>query len=86
MKKLLREKAGISLLGLFLAIFLFYSTHAGVEAKEYNAPGNPADKKIGSQLIGKKAPDFILDSITGEKYQLSRTRGKVVLIDFWHTY
>lgn len=91
MKRLLRGKGNIYLLGLLLSIFLFYSSYAGVEAGEYQAIGllakaTPSSKKMGRSLIGKMAPDFILDSITGEKYQLSSTRGKVVLIDFWHTY
>lgn len=43
-------------------------------------------KSMPGKLRGKIAPDFILNSITGEKYKLSNTRGKVVLIDFWHTY
>ncbi len=91
MTGLLRGKAGINLLGLFLSILFLSANYAGVEAKERKDTRNPTKavsslKRVGRGLIGKMAPDFILDSLTGEKYQLSSARGKVVLIDFWHTY
>lgn len=81
MKRLWREKANIFILVLPLTIFLFFSIYAGIEAK-----AAPSSKKIGRELIGKTAPDFVLDSITGKSFKLSSTRGKVVLIDFWHVY
>lgn len=91
MKKLLRKKLNANILELFLSIFVLSSNYVGVEAKEYQVTGNLtkaaySSEGIGHQLIGKTAPDFILDSISGGKYQLSNTRGKVVLIEFWHTY
>lgn len=46
----------------------------------------PAPARIGSELIGKPAPNFTLESVTGVRYRLSDLQGKVVLIDFWHTY
>jgi len=38
--------------------------------------------KNGARII-ERAPDFTLPSITGDKLQLSRYRGKVVLLAFW---
>lgn len=35
---------------------------------------------------GKPAPEFTLVSLDGETIRLSDYRGKVLLLDFWHTY
>jgi len=37
----------------------------------------------GKDILGKKAPDFTLPSVTGEKFRLSSLKGKVVVLDFW---
>jgi cytochrome oxidase Cu insertion factor (SCO1/SenC/PrrC family) len=82
----------INFLVLLLFAFLFSAINVGIEAKEYMVTENkpPGDayssKKIYRRLIKRMAPDFTLDSLTGDKFQLSTTRGKVVLLDFWHTY
>lgn len=85
-----RKAFSIPLL-VFLSLSLPQLTDTKGEIKGYKPPVNlpkttPFPKRIGSKLIGKIAPDFILDSITGEKYKLLSTRGKVILLDFWHTY
>lgn len=36
--------------------------------------------------VGRPAPDFTLKSPTGETFQLSSLKGKVVLIDFWASW
>ena len=36
--------------------------------------------------VGKKAPEIIQNSITGETLSLSSLKGKVVLIDFWASW
>src|SRR4051812_40240110 len=36
--------------------------------------------------IGKPAPDFNLTTIDGQHAQLSKQKGKVVLLDFWATW
>lgn len=76
---------------LFLSLSLFPLNDIKGEMKKYKSSGNlakttPSPKRIGIELRGKIAPDFILYSVTGEKYKLSSTKGKVVLLDFWHTY
>jgi thiol-disulfide isomerase/thioredoxin len=41
---------------------------------------------IRKALLGRPAPDFLLSNLDGEKVQLSRLKGKVVLLDFWATW
>lgn len=93
MRSLLNPQQSIFLIPLLLFLFLSLSPLNNIkgEMKEYKPPGNlaittPSSKRRGIELRGKIAPDFILNSITGEKYKLSSIRGKVVLLDFWHTY
>lgn len=38
------------------------------------------------QLIGKKAPDFVLKDISGQTSSLSAYKSKVVLVCFWATW
>lgn len=35
---------------------------------------------------GKKAPDFTLTDLEGDRFTFSSTRGKVVILDFWATW
>jgi cytochrome oxidase Cu insertion factor (SCO1/SenC/PrrC family) len=92
MRRLLKKKFSLILMALFLSLFLLSLNYIGVKAKENKdlimlAKATSSSKKVGREFIGKMAPDFTLNSIYGENYQLSNnTRGKVVLLDFWHTY
>lgn len=36
--------------------------------------------------IGKKAPDFVLSDMNGERHRLSEYEGKGVLLNFWATW
>jgi thiol-disulfide isomerase/thioredoxin len=36
--------------------------------------------------VGEKAPDFVAKTVDGKTVQLSKLRGKVVMIDFWATW
>ncbi len=42
--------------------------------------------KISKDMIKKPAPDFTLKDIDGNTVQLSKLRGKVVVVDFWATW
>jgi cytochrome c biogenesis protein CcmG/thiol:disulfide interchange protein DsbE len=39
-----------------------------------------------SPLVGKPAPEFTLEDLSGKKVSLSSYRGKAVLINFWATW
>lgn len=38
------------------------------------------------ELVGKKAPDFILTDIHGKNLSLSSLKGRIVIINFWATW
>lgn len=61
-------------------------------ANEYNVTGD-TDAKGGmissvqeTHEIGDTAPDFELNTLRGEKLQLSKLRGKKVILNFWATW
>lgn len=49
-------------------------------------PGSERTPGIDSPLVGKPAPDFQLDLLSGSKFQLSASKGRIVVLDFWATW
>ena len=53
-------------------------------------PGGPlevVEEADPEELIGEEAPDFVLPTLEGGKFDLARHRGKkVVVLDFWATW
>jgi len=39
-----------------------------------------------SDMVGKPAPDFTLELLDGTSFQLSRRKGRIVVLDFWATW
>jgi peroxiredoxin len=60
------------------------------EPKEPPAEGDGSGggKSLGtdSPLVGKPAPDFTLDLISGKRFHLAETKGSIVVLDFWATW
>ena len=58
-----------------------------VDPKFVSADGTTS-RPLGteSELVGKAAPDFTLELLDGKSFQLSRQKGKVVVLDFWATW
>lgn len=58
-----------------------------VDPKFVSADGTIA-RPLGteSDLVGKPAPDFTLELLDGKSFELSRQKGKVVVLDFWATW
>ena len=48
--------------------------------------GNTWDPGSSGPMVGVQAPDFELDTLTGERIRVSDLRGKPVLINFWATW
>ncbi len=52
----------------------------------WNGLSGKKDVGIPSQLVGKPAPEFALESFSGEKVRLSDFRGKTLLVNFWASW
>ena len=48
--------------------------------------GNGITPGAISPLVGTDAPDFALDTLSGDRFTLSDHMGKVVVLDFWATW
>jgi thiol-disulfide isomerase/thioredoxin len=49
-------------------------------------PATSDDPTAPSPLIGKPAPDFTLEDLSGKKVSLASFKGKAVLVNFWATW
>ena len=71
----------ILLTGLAVSAFVNRKNLAiGVESFIYRTTGSPLPN------VGSPAPDFELESLTGERLKLSSKRGIPVVINFWATW
>jgi cytochrome c biogenesis protein CcmG/thiol:disulfide interchange protein DsbE len=70
-------------------ILMLFSVAAGVlwtmSSRLPAAIGSPVSASP-SPREGFYAPDFTLETLTGDQVQLSRLRGKIVVINFWTTW
>jgi thiol-disulfide isomerase/thioredoxin len=53
---------------------------------ELIAAGSSDDGMSSSALVGKPAPEFALQDLSGNKVTLASFKGKAVLINFWATW
>jgi peroxiredoxin len=54
------------------------------EGGDEGSEGRPSGME--SALVGKPAPDFELGMLDGKKFRLSKSRGRIVILDFWATW
>jgi len=57
-----------------------------VVAVSYSLYANFTKDKVQKVEVGKKAPDFTLVDLNGEKHRLSDYQGQGVLLNFWGTF
>ena len=57
-----------------------------VAAVGYSLYANFTKDKVQKVEIGKKAPDFALVDLNGQKHQLSDYEGQGVFLNFWGTF
>jgi thiol-disulfide isomerase/thioredoxin len=65
------------------AFFLLSCGNKELRAQHSNIPLRAAEDAEQAIRIGRKAPELVLDSPSGEKISLDSLRGQMVLIDFW---
>ena len=63
---------------VIIIVLLAYALWVGLLGKK--------DVEIPSQLVGKPAPEFALESFSGEKVRLSDFQGKTLLVNFWASW
>ncbi len=64
---------------------LRYAQEPKFMTADANAPGG-SPGGLDSALVGKPAPDFELDLLTGEHFHLADHRGKTVVLDFFASW
>jgi thiol-disulfide isomerase/thioredoxin len=57
---------------------------AGLDQPESNEPSAP--EKVSNSLVGLSAPSVKAKLLDGENFDLSKHKGKVVVLDFWATW
>lgn len=72
---------------LVIAILLFSIANATLLTSGYDVQNNTQQENVANAIkfdesVGKKAPDFELESIDGEKVNLSNLKGKNVVLFF----
>jgi len=69
-------------------LFFLITTCLFFSLQAYGSEESGLFSKIGIQSIRekKKAPDFCLEGLNGEKIQLKALRGKIIFLNFWATW
>ncbi len=72
----------VVLVCLGLGFWLGFRSHDPIESWKWQR----AKQAKAERFIGKKASDFVTQTLDGTEWRLQDHRGKVVLIDFWATW
>ena len=61
---------------------------SAAQPKYLDENDSPVERATGqeSSLVGKAAPEVMLDTLEGQGFRLSDHKGKVVVLDFWATW
>ncbi|MBO9129051.1 TlpA disulfide reductase family protein [Bacillus sp. 165] len=77
------------IIGIFLVLSLIGYTGYEKFIKEKEAEKGPTAQEVFASQgleVGKKAPDFELQTLDGKKTKLSDLKGKKVILNFWATW
>ena len=80
------ERTSSWMLGAVLILLVL-----GIGAYQWFGSGDDGDtnkggQEIDSPIVGAEAPDFTLQTFSGEEITLSEQRGKVVIVNFWGSW
>ena len=69
-------------------LWMAFSLMTATIAKAQFAPEPDFDSKYATELVkpGTQAPDFKMKTIDGKTFQLSKLKGKTVVLDFWASW
>jgi len=91
----MKKKTAFLFLALFFAAFIALSCtpqgndkadRAGKENAARQESGEEASGEKTGVMVGKKAPDFELQSLDGETVALGDFKGKTLVLTFWETW
>lgn len=63
-----------------------WSPPSGAKDADQMASARPLDEVAASELEGKPAPEFKLETLDSKKVSLEDLKGQVVVLDFWATW
>src|SRR5262249_49520866 len=66
--------------------FQRWALQPAVDPKSAQAGEGGGSTGMESDLVGKPAPDFELETLDGQRFRLSSQRNKIVVVDFWATW
>lgn len=68
-------------------VYSQWKLHSAVEPLvAQDLDGDSPDQGSASPLVGQPAPDIDLELLEGGRFQLSKLKGQIVVLDFWATW
>lgn len=86
LKSLLSIVIVVALLAIAVTSVINNNAEKEEAAKEAELLQGTGTNEVGGLELGKKAPDFTLQTLSGEEVSLADFKGKKVMINFWATW
>jgi len=65
------------------SLFVFAVPEGASQVESFQMPGQ---EKAAAGLVGRQAPAFALNDVSGRRVSLAGLKGRVVVLDFWATW